>query len=467
MKRFFLRLLLPLLVLSATAAHAQRSPAEVDIQAGFDRVVPMTEALIPVTVFIRNAVANTSGRVVISRVTARGEHEVETIVPFSSPLNSQKRVAAFVRPGSNPARTLKVEVLFDHSVLNEERKFSLLSKSYRIMLTAGPTKDDPICGRIGEVYRNVYMGDPQALPYDPRGYDAVETVLLSGTHLMKLDRPQVQALHVGWQPAGRIVCTGAFDEQPFERRLALLAGRPLEPEDRNRVLEIGAGTLFVTADSTTLSRNPKFLNMLFPLMRLDKDDLPQAQTFWQSGILTRLWSADASSGGAGFLMIFLIVLAYVIVVGPLDFYISKRTRKPGITWFLFLGSIAGFSVLAYAYTSIVNVGDMRVVTTTVIDVDLESQSQRGNSMIWVYSARNAWYTMESQQEDLSVSSRESGDGVGRDLAAVDITAASPPDIRARIPIFSSKTFDSTWYAESPLNLTVDTSGQADPGHGTG
>jgi hypothetical protein len=186
----------------------------------------------------------------------------------------------------------------------------------------------------------------------------------------------------------------------------------------------------------------------------DKSQLPSFTSTSSSGLLKTLWSEQATSGHLGALWLTLIVGAYIFVIGPMDFLLVRKLKKPGFTWVVFLVGIVGFSIIAYGYTNFINIGEMRTVIAEIVDVDPARKIARGNAMVWVYSAKNANYEIIPEGENIHLSARESSQGVGS-LAAVNILNGRQSIIETRIPIFSSKDFDAAWYMDWPYELNIE------------
>ena len=170
------------------------------------------------------------------------------------------------------------------------------------------------------------------------------------------------------------------------------------------------------------------------------------------GLLNQFWIQKATDDSVGVFWLFLIVSGYLLFIGPLDWAITKRLKKPAFTWILFIGAILGFSFLAYAYTSLVNIGEMRAVHVQVLDASPHGGLARGSGSYWLYSAKNATYSIESPKKDLIFSGHESTKSVGK-LAFVDIQNGTTSSIETRIPIFSHKYFETAWTEPWPHKVT--------------
>jgi hypothetical protein len=178
-----------------------------------------------------------------------------------------------------------------------------------------------------------------------------------------------------------------------------------------------------------------------------------------TGYFSSLWQTKRSYGLSGFFSIMIIIAAYICAIGPLDRWIVRRTKKPYLTWILFPVAIAAFSLVAYWYSSMVNVGTMRAVYVNVLDAAQDADVARGNSLFWVYSAKNSTYEMVTSLENVHFSARESMLGAGN-IAGVELVNGRNSAISARIPIFSSKEFDAAWYMPWTHEITCTREGSS-------
>lgn len=172
------------------------------------------------------------------------------------------------------------------------------------------------------------------------------------------------------------------------------------------------------------------------------------------GLFNRLTQIQGSYGLSGFLWLTVIVGLYLIVIGPVDYWLVKRTGKPYLTWVIFLAAIGGFSVLAFWYSNLVHSGTMQMVGVNIVDVAVGQELGRGNSMLWVYSSKNRRYEFASSAPGVLLSAREGSLGAGS-VAGVTVANAKHSTISAKIPIFSSKTFDATWPAKLKENVQYE------------
>lgn len=440
--RLPLRLALAALLLSPATLPAARVPVAYRVEAGFGGFVREEGGIFPVCLTIENKVAGTAGVLEICQPDHSGKFEVRQSLPIVTPAPSVKRFVLLAR--IEPDRDLEIRVSFqDHlRPIRETLKLKRSPKPLVLCLGLSPALS---FGRTADEYRFVHVG-PDALPADPVALDGVHAVVLSGPAFAGLGREHVSALRQWTETGGTLIL-----HEPVSGGAAAGNTRDLIRNSgldlaRRGAFRLGAGVL---ASSGTNSTNPAFWDGDSALSgRLFPAAAPEAEGHFRSSshLLSSLWRTQQSHGPIGFLWVLVIIAAYLCTIGPLDRWLVKRYRKPYLTWVFFPAAIAAFSALAYGYTSLTNVGTMRAVYVNVGDTAAGSETVRGNAFFWVYSAKNATYTLGSPVENVVFSGRQTSVSAGA-MAAVNVFTGRNSTISARIPVFSAKEFDAAWYAE--------------------
>lgn len=154
-----------------------------------------------------------------------------------------------------------------------------------------------------------------------------------------------------------------------------------------------------------------------------------------------------------------LLLAYLLVIGPLDQYWLKRIGKPMLTWITFPCYVIFFSLLIYGIGYKLRAGDSEWNELHIVDV-LSTGAQaelRGASYLSAYSPANETYQLDSPHpvgtlrgKFSSFSNPQAGDQV-RVTQNGDTFKAE-----VFVPVWSSRLFVSDWLAngESPLNVTI-------------
>jgi hypothetical protein len=95
-----------------------------------------------------------------------------------------------------------------------------------------------------------------------------------------------------------------------------------------------------------------------------------------------------------FVWVALFILAYILVVGPLDYlFLKKVVKRLELTWVTFPVVVVGVSVLAYFAAYAYKGNDLRVNKIDLVDVDLRRSEVYGNSWFTVFSPRIQNYTV--------------------------------------------------------------------------
>ena len=369
--------------------------------------------------------------------------EVRHVLPFASPAPSRKRFDMLVRiDGSRP---FDVHVLFEDHLRTVRDRVDLSATRMPIVLCIGVPLEYRT-GTSNEQYRFVSL--PVAtVPDDPLALDGVFAVFVSGSDLAKLSQSQRDALRRWGITGGKLAfCEMSADPVMTALLEELLGDTPFDAYRPGTVARWGAGTV---ANIGRAANGPA-RTAVFPWRDTEQHFSPFAS---RGGIFTSLWRSRRSYGIGAFLWVLFIVGAYIGVIGPLDWLVIRKLKRPYLTWAFFGGAIVWFSILAHAYSGIVNIGAMRTVCTDVLDTGLDAGTVRGNSQFWVYSARNATYNITSEREHVCFSARQGMRGVGS-VAGVQVINGRHSSMRARIPIYSSKLFDATWYADWPFEIEL-------------
>lgn len=95
-----------------------------------------------------------------------------------------------------------------------------------------------------------------------------------------------------------------------------------------------------------------------------------------------------------FTWVALFIFAYIIVVGPLEYYVLKYVvKRPELTWVTFPTVVLSLSALAYFAAYQLKGKDLRVRKVDVVDVDLGGGETVGHSWFTLFSPRIQHYTL--------------------------------------------------------------------------
>jgi hypothetical protein len=184
-----------------------------------------------------------------------------------------------------------------------------------------------------------------------------------------------------------------------------------------------------------------------------------------------------------------LLIAYILLIGPADYFLLKRFNKLEWTWLSFPLVVLGFCLLAWALSAQWRSPRLRLNQLDLVDVDLEHSRLRGVSWTHLYSPRNEAFDLSLEMK-LPVQgqpspagallswqgSPEEGRGVmnGQGMAApfsrpylITIPSAgdastTPPSIEGvPVQISATKSLIGTWWGDvegGEAKLTVDENG---------
>ena len=167
----------------------------------------------------------------------------------------------------------------------------------------------------------------------------------------------------------------------------------------------------------------------------------------------------------GWLLMLLIV--YLLVIGPVDQMWLKRLKRPMLTWITFPCYVVLFSLLIYFIGYRLRAGETEWNELHVVDVLVngEQAELRGRTYASIYSPVNATYKVESQQ-NYSTFRGEFMGGMygsgGHDSEKADVMQ-NGDNFKAEIfvPVWTSQLYISDWWqtASLPLKVTVAPDGE--------
>jgi hypothetical protein len=181
------------------------------------------------------------------------------------------------------------------------------------------------------------------------------------------------------------------------------------------------------------------------------------------------WSSDGIFGAmidsrqvhklpVGWLL--LLLLVYLVVIGPLDQYWLKRIGKPMLTWITFPCYVVLFSLLIYFIGYKLRAGESEWNELHLVDVlqKADRAELRGQTYASVYSPANQKYILESRQKFATFR----GEFIGRFSGGQSGEKASilqeGDSFKAEVfvPVWTSQLYISDWWQSTvtPLSATV-------------
>jgi hypothetical protein len=187
------------------------------------------------------------------------------------------------------------------------------------------------------------------------------------------------------------------------------------------------------------------------------------------------WSSDGIFGAmidsrqvhklpVGWLLLLLIV--YLVVIGPLDQYWLKRIGKPMLTWITFPCYVVMFSLVIYFIGYKLRAGESEWNDLHIVDVLLrgEAAELRGRTYSSVYSPSNQRYTLLGQQKYATLRPEFVGGWAGNTHESDrGVVFQNGDNFKADIfvPVWASEMYVCDWWQPAPLPLTVNVTPQGD------
>jgi hypothetical protein len=159
-----------------------------------------------------------------------------------------------------------------------------------------------------------------------------------------------------------------------------------------------------------------------------------------------------------------LLVAYLVVIGPLDQYWLKKINRQMLTWVTFPCYVVFFSALIYFIGFHLRAGELEWNELNVVDI-LPANDQavlRGQTYVSIYSPNNAHYQLAGNQKFASLRGEYLGNFGGNQessRATVDQIGNSF-HADAFVPVWTSELFVSDWIEKSalPLAMTVRPAG---------
>ena len=153
----------------------------------------------------------------------------------------------------------------------------------------------------------------------------------------------------------------------------------------------------------------------------------------------------------------LLLLAYLIVIGPLDQYWLKKVNKQMLTWITFPTYVVLFSLLIYFIGYRLRSGEMEWNELHVVDVTPHGDHSdlRGRVYCSAYSPANARYAVASDAGYSTLRGEVGQAGAESSKASVE-QRGNGFAAQLTVPVWTSQLFVNDWWKQgvAPLNFTV-------------
>ena len=159
----------------------------------------------------------------------------------------------------------------------------------------------------------------------------------------------------------------------------------------------------------------------------------------------------------------LLLITYLVIIGPVDRIWLKRINKQMLTWLTFPIYVIFFSFLIYYIGYRLRAGQLEINELHIVDVLPGDQvALRGRSYASIYSPSNKDYLMGGSLA-LGAFRNESSsfsNGAGNQPLIIGLSPGKL-EAKARIPIWTSRLFSSEWVSGSEVNIQASVTKQND------
>lgn len=419
------------------------------VQAGFDGYCKAGQ-WIPVRVTVENQGADLEARVQVTSRTGQ-ESGATYAADVSLPATSRKQFFLYIQP-PEILRNLSVSLIAEGETLVKQLvKVSCLSAESLLigLLTDNPSSYTALNAiQLQEGFVRVAKLQIADLPKDAQGWDALDALVVSGVDTGALTVEQRQAMEVWLAGGGRLLAIGGPRWQ--ETLAGLREFLPVEVSGSENVADVSALLAYFQAaevletgavlSSGQMREGSRALvwQESIPLLAvremgfgrawyLAADPALQPLSDWKgmSEVYTRLltdrplrpawanrqWDAYNATQALATLSelsvpsIFLIcgwLGVYIFVVGPLNFILLRRVKRPDLAWVTVPAVVIVFTALAYI-SGFLTLGNRPVLNRLAIVQAWEGVDEaRVQGVVGVYSPRRAMYTIESGKGFLSL-----------------------------------------------------------------
>ncbi len=156
----------------------------------------------------------------------------------------------------------------------------------------------------------------------------------------------------------------------------------------------------------------------------------------------------------------LLLIVYLVVIGPLDQFWLKRIGRPMLTWITFPCYVVLFSLLIYFIGYKLRAGESEWNELHLVDVlrNGDHAELRGRTYASVYSPANQRYTLESPQQFATLRGEfaglyRSGSQASEEKATI-LQIGDSFKAEIFVPVWTSQLFVSDWWQTADLPLTV-------------
>ncbi|MDB6032309.1 MAG: hypothetical protein JWM16_2647 [Verrucomicrobiales bacterium] len=160
----------------------------------------------------------------------------------------------------------------------------------------------------------------------------------------------------------------------------------------------------------------------------------------------------------------LLLVGYLVVIGPLDQYWLKKINRQMLTWLTFPAYVALFSVLIYVIGYRLRAGETEWNELHVVDLMPmgERADFRGHTFASIYSPVNARYAVGSEQPFATLRGEYMGNvGAGQEASKAVVEQRDNHFVaEVSVPVWVNQLFVADWWRQDapPVKFTISRQG---------
>ena len=172
-----------------------------------------------------------------------------------------------------------------------------------------------------------------------------------------------------------------------------------------------------------------------------------------SGPLVRALSDFPGFTPINFVLVGIFMLSYIILIGPVDYFVLKKFKKLHWTWVTFPSIAILSSVLAFFVLSSGRVTGLHANSLSLVDATSDGDRITGTSFMTMLSPRSIRYDVTLTGADSGAilpreyASVAGGAGLSQTECSVLETGEAIADLLVRV--WDAQTFEATWQAPAP------------------
>ncbi|BBM82868.1 hypothetical protein [Candidatus Uabimicrobium amorphum] len=415
---------------------------KMSIMSGYGNTLPNSASFEPVIVTVKNeGLKLIKGELRLSRgglfsaASGRSYHR-EVVLPGKS-----NKVFTFYVLLSNSRTVISASLVADGQVFTHEQSFQARLSNHPIWINW--KKDIKKNKYYDETYYAVANTPLIAFPRTPIALSNVAVMFVAEPQNFEVDEEQTAILQKWISHGGSLIFVGTSGlEALIQRRLPFLQVEFSSDSLLPAVTTLNCGRVVCFSQS----KDHPYIQKLHSNTTFVKKTLQYSESVYREAYhsdLQRYMSRELS-GEIQFAWMILLLIAYLICIGPVDYFITKKFKNRMLTWWIYIFSIVLFSFFAYIKGYVLKSGPMKIHCLNYIDV-YDNGEAIGSTVFGVYSTRNANYTLRNTSQNgyfLPLNSDFTYDEETFDQENNRLVS--------RIPIYSSKNYIGVWQKTYPM-----------------